>query len=690
MVRPLKFSRYLCVALCWLTISTGLSAAEFDKAAIPTAAQQKEAAADLEEVFKLSSATTKAKKEEVVPSLVEFADDAVKTKDFAQLYVILQATFPLVRDTGDFATFAKAMELLNDNFAVDSRKEWSTGLRDFLKGCDSAADYEAIVDQSLPIVERLSQANQLYEAWDVLTAVEDHAKRIKPAPAKIQPAFDEAKEAVRERGVAYKAQTEAAKKLATDPDDPQANYDVGAWLAVFENDWAAALPKLAKGSNPEWKAAAEAELNVALVTDDQAKMAGLWWDIAGGINAESTTKEALQKHVLDWYTRVVARIANPLLKTVVERRIEELKPRNAAPAVNLAPLVGAPPANQVDKQLPIGEMIDLLQMIQLPDHAIEGSWQMINGSLVCGASSDARVMAPVVLSRNYEVRLDFTRNAGSEAINLVCPIGGTTFVIQVSGWGGKYAGMYLIDGKLPPDIKDRGAVISPGSLENGKPYTLQVNLQESRGTATINAALNGKQFVSWRGAVNRLSCWEMNALPSPRSVGVLVHSSTATIHGFGVILTRGGEGYRLGDDWTNPLDVVANAPPKTIAKECVTWKGRQYFVAPKPSTHSDAQRLAAMLQGRLLTVSSEAENDFVFQMGKGRSMWTAAWRVPSSNTWLDERNRPLRMFKWDRGEPNNNRGRQLRIRTAGVNPNWWDMNPWDQAYACIEWGEEYP
>lgn len=55
-------------------------------------------------------------------------------------------------------------------------------------------------------------------------------------------------------------QKQSLKTLETSPDDPQANFLVGQWLGVFEDDWKAALPRLAKGSDPQWRTAAEAEL----------------------------------------------------------------------------------------------------------------------------------------------------------------------------------------------------------------------------------------------------------------------------------------------------------------------------------------------------------------------------------------------------------------------------------------------
>jgi hypothetical protein len=238
------------------------------------------------------------------------------------------------------------------------------------------------------------------------------------------------------------------------------------------------------------------------------------------------------------------------------------------------------------------------------------------------------------------------------------------------------------------DIKDKQAVLRPAKLENGRKYALQVKVQEGRGAVAVLAMLDGQPFVNWKGSANRLTAPSPVNLPSPRSVAFRAYESSTTTHSFQLVVSKGGMGYQLQNDWKNPLDVVAAAPPQDIAKECTIGNGRSYYIWPKPITYSDAQRLAARLRGRILTISSLAENDFIFQYAKGRSLWMAGWRPIGSDVWRDERNRPLRMFNWERGEPNNRFGRQLRSKMLGTTSLWDDDNAWEQAYACIEWGEE--
>ena len=110
---------------------------------------------------------------------------------------------------------------------------------------------------------------------------------------------------------------------------------------------------------------------------------------------------------------------------------------------------------------------------------------------------------------------------------------------------------------------------------------------------------------------------------------------------------------------------------------------------------ADAQRMAAELQGRLLTVSSPEEEAFIREQGRGLNFWMSGWRRAGSNEWRDERNRPLRYLgKWGgTGQPSlGERESSLELRTAPSGPpGWCDDVPWGAGpHACIEWGEEYP
>ena len=107
---------------------------------------------------------------------------------------------------------------------------------------------------------------------------------------------------------------------------------------------------------------------------------------------------------------------------------------------------------------------------------------------------------------------------------------------------------------------------------------------------------------------------------------------------------------------------------------------------------TEAQRLASLMEGRLLTISSAEEEAFILKEGRGLALWMSGWHRTDSNEWRDERNRPLRHFgRWGFREPSGFDECQLAILTATNNVRGWhDGHPSSALHAIVEWGEEYP
>jgi hypothetical protein len=141
----------------------------------------------------------------------------------------------------------------------------------------------------------------------------------------------------------------------------------------------------------------------------------------------------------------------------------------------------------------------------------------------------------------------------------------------------------------------------------------------------------------------------------------------------------------------SPLSEVIDNPTPDVAKQCLTWNGRKYFISEKPLLLPDAQSLATRLKGRLLTISSAEEEEFILAQGRGLALWMAGWQPPEMN-WRDERNRPLRFIGTlqPRTLPIKPVATNLTIFTAGDRRGWNALGPigTNICHACIEWGEE--
>ncbi len=666
--------------------------AEPAKSAVPTAARQAEVRKLLDETFELSKANTAAKKQQVAQKLMEMAGDPATAVD--ELYVVLAAALPLLREAGDFPTYLTAVEQLIEMFQVDAEAERTKHVIDFLTACKSSSTLEPVLNEVVAMAGRAARENRYRPANELLDAAQKQAKRI--SATKLFKSLVEVHGMLREREQAFIAQTQAQQTLSDNPDDPQANFAVGLWLAVYESDWKQALPRLAFGSDAKWKTAAAAEPKSPSEVEAQLSAADAWWEVAQSAAGEA--KLTAQRRAHKWYERHEPNAKSSLTKARVTKRIEELTAGLDAASQRTLTWSSQPKsltnAGSKAVELPIGKSIDLLEMVKLPEHALVGVWQRKAEAVIGQSSPDARFMVPVAIRGSYELHCEFTRRAGADAVLVVFPVGSSSCGLLLSAWGGLCHGLQMVDGR---DVKNQaastGAVLRPGNLTNGQRYKLQIDVSQNADRATIAATLDGQRIIAWQGGVSQLSCSPNIIIPCQPAVGIGIFNSPSEIHKLELRLRHGGKACRLDDDWWNPLIPVATFPPKEIAAKCLNWKGRKYFISEKAMNFAEAQHLATGLQGRLLTISSAEEEAFIGE--QGRNLWMSGWRRANSNEWRDERNRPLRFIgKW--GSPDQPSMREhesnLEIRMAPSGPpGWYDDFPWGSGpHACIEWDEEYP
>ncbi len=109
-------------------------------------------------------------------------------------------------------------------------------------------------------------------------------------------------------------------KLLDTPADPEANLAAGRWFATDGDEFAVALPLLAKGSDPAIAKAATMETANPAGTTEQNAMGDQWYELG---RKTSTLKEVAWRRAQHWY-----RLALPGLKgisaTVIDKRLAEI------------------------------------------------------------------------------------------------------------------------------------------------------------------------------------------------------------------------------------------------------------------------------------------------------------------------------------------------------------------------------
>ena len=657
--------------------------------AVPTADKQKQISKVLAETYSLAKLDNAARKQEAVKTLMDATRDASLAAD--ERYVILVTVIPLAKDVADFTNWLEATTKLLDSYDVDARSEKVRLLTDYLASTKTVPALKPAVDEAILTADQAAEGNHFPDALAVLTAAQSAVRRVTGASG-LQKSLADAREAIATRETAWKVFEEASTKLKTDPNDPDANSSAGRWYVLQQDDWNAGLPFLVKGNDSAWKAAAELETSKANDANGLVAAADAWWEIAE--KQSGPIKTALLLHVGGLYERAQPNVTSALTKQLITKRLATIAPLKSGGLQNAANGNQAASKKNAEGEIETGKWVELLDLVRLPDHVLLGNWKRKDEAVICDPSDDARFIIPVVVSGNYELKCEFTRRTGDDAVGLIIPIGSSTAYVILSGWRGKVHGLEVIDGRRAIDLPANiGATSKPGILINGQKQLLEIDVtQKGDKVATVVASLNGKRFANWTGRPAQLSTSAGASLPCPHAIGVNVFRSATDIHSVQLRVKRDSKAYRLGEDWVNSLHPVADSPPREIADKCLTWNDRKYFISDKPMNFVAAQRLATALQGRLLMLSSAEEEKFILNEGRGLFFWMAGWRRTDDTQWRDERNRPLRYIgKWCRGQPQSGY-RELHLwlcsnpKELGVH----DAEPWfGVAHACIEWGEEY-
>ena len=122
--------------------------------------------------------------------------------------------------------------------------------------------------------------------------------------------------------------------------------------------------------------------------------------------------------------------------------------------------------------------------------------------------------------------------------------------------------------------------------------------------------------------------------------------------------------------------------PKLAPKGAIYHGDNWYWFSDRKGTFQEAQQIANRLKGRLVTITSDDENQFVAGHIQGP---TFLGLLKVKGAWLDPSGRPQEYFHWDRGQPS--RSKDERFAAIHAGGGWHDYLP-DRLFVCIEWGKE--
>jgi WD40 repeat protein len=243
------------VLVLGLALST---AAQEGKKPVPAPAAQAKVAKLIRELYGdelAKAAKDPAAKLRLAQTLLQEGRDTID--DPAGRYVLLKEAHQLAAEAGDVATALHAAEELAQHFQIPSAELFQTTVKTLTTAANAPqaprAAYETVVDSALILVEDTLAADDFASSLALLKAADRAA--IKLRNVSLVASIRKREEEVRALQKEYAQWAPAAERLAKNPTDPQANYDMGYYYALIKGNWDKGLPMLARGNGPAADAA---------------------------------------------------------------------------------------------------------------------------------------------------------------------------------------------------------------------------------------------------------------------------------------------------------------------------------------------------------------------------------------------------------------------------------------------------
>ncbi|MGE0609059.1 MAG: hypothetical protein AB7O62_18340, partial [Pirellulales bacterium] len=395
----------------------------------------------------------------------------------AEVYAGLELAIELAGEAADGKVAGEALDELGQQFRVDllarrdevmkdaikrakTPDDWKTAAnayRQLLNGAISEDRYDLAVKFGGKSLEyaRKSKDNVLVKV------LVDGVKELKS----LQAAFDDVKD--------------AKETLESSTEDAEACRRWGRFLCLYKNDW--------ENGRTLWCQSTDNDPLARLAADDldgpqqsqRAVLADGWWNAAEE-EADPLPQRMLRERAVHWY-----RLALPSLtgtrKTLVEKRLQEF--------------------DQARSLFPIDKWVDVLQMVDLNRHKVDGGW-VRNGDAIgiTRAGRTSRFEIPVALAGSYDLEVAFTLLKGYDAI-FTLPVGTSHCNLIINGWKGTTSGLARVGNK---GGDQNSTTLKHSRLSLNSRQRLQIHV-ESNGNAKVDVTLNDKDWVHYEGPQSALS-----------------------------------------------------------------------------------------------------------------------------------------------------------------------------------------
>lgn len=316
-------------AIVVVAVLPGLTAAgEAKKAPVPDKEARGKALALVVDIFKEDYAAAKTPEARSKLAGVLLQQGRESRDEPANRYVLYTEALDLASRAGDATLTLQVIDEINRDFAIDAPELKARSLVALAENVPSKEAGKEVYDLIQPLINEAIEADQ-YEAAKQLANVAETAAR----KSKVIALVATAKKRQAEVAALHKsfAKQEAyLAKLKANPEDPEANLELGRYFALFKGRWEKGLPYLAKGEDAALRDLAAADLKGAKETKEQLGIADRYWEAAA--KAKEPAELQLQRRAMHWYEKALPALAG-LNRTKAMKRIDVVTARLAGTAL---------------------------------------------------------------------------------------------------------------------------------------------------------------------------------------------------------------------------------------------------------------------------------------------------------------------------------------------------------------------
>jgi hypothetical protein len=309
---------------------------------------------------------------------MKLVDGAARCGDKpADQFVLLAGARQAAVEAHDIALTFRTADALSSAFEIDSLAIKADSVT--AAGVQGGTPAQTAVN----VQNALDALGELFDAEDYAAAAKVGQAVLRtggedPLVRRLIPRRIKEAEALR---VAYAVVARDRAKLKAAPEDPAANQAVGAYLCFARDDWAAGLPMLARGANPDLKRAAAADLSSPADSDALRKLGDQWAAVAA---------RQIEVYRTGGYERALAHYrkaafgAAGMQKLAVEQSVQKVS-RLIAP-----------------------RRLDLLALFDPAADPVTGKWNRNDAGELVSPGEPSRLEAPYVPPEEFVFKIEFT------------------------------------------------------------------------------------------------------------------------------------------------------------------------------------------------------------------------------------------------------------------------------------------